>query len=146
MESAIEGYARAAIRRHAVLQGLGGMDTGFPQDYPTGSTGRGVSYAKLAPAEQAMVRRAIEAYAALPGRRITDPLLAAYERPDALAQTYVAFSGDPNLVAPASYARIDGPRVWIEMSVQTSLYDAKATHSHSVWRDKISDYGGEFRR
>ncbi|MEO6379458.1 MAG: DUF3500 domain-containing protein, partial [Caulobacteraceae bacterium] len=122
-----------------------GIDANYPLDYPTGPSGRGVAYSRLSRAEQALVRNAIEAYAALPGRRISAPLLELYERADQLADTYVGLSGDPKLVAPNAYVRIDGPRVWIEMSVQPSLVEREATHFHSVWRDKRSDYGGRFR-
>jgi hypothetical protein len=122
-----------------------GTDTTYPQSYPTGPLGRGVNYAMLTSSQKALLRRAIEAFAALPGRRMSEALLPLYESPEALNQTYVSFSGDPNLVAPNAYARIDGPRVWIEMSVQKSLNDSNATHYHSVWRDKVSDYGGHFR-
>jgi hypothetical protein len=122
-----------------------GIDANYPLDYPTGPDGRGVRYDRLTPAEQALVRQAIGVYAALPGRRISAPLLAEYLRPDALADTYVAFSGDTRLEDLNAYLRIDGPRVWIELSVQRSLVDAQATHFHSVWRDKRSDYGGRFR-
>jgi hypothetical protein len=125
--------------------GAFGIDTRYPVTYPAGPQGRGVSYAKLKPNEQALVRHAIESYAALAGRQISAPLLKLYETPEALAQTYVAYSGDTNLVQPRAYVRIDGPRVWIELSVQQSLVDRATTHFHSLWRDKVSDYGGQFR-
>jgi hypothetical protein len=144
-ETAAEAFARAertGVRRPDDPRGT---DTRFPQSYPTGPMGRGVSYARLTPEQKLLVRRAIEAFAALPGRRIAEPLLPIYESEAALDDTYVSFSGDPNLAAPNAYARIDGPRVWIEMSVQPSLTDPAATHYHSVWRDKVSDYGGAFR-
>ena len=55
------------------------------------------------------MRTAIESYASLPGAAITSPLVAAYESPAALAETYVGYSGQPDLRAEGSYVRIDGP-------------------------------------
>jgi hypothetical protein len=45
-----------------------------------------------------------------------------------------------------SYLRIDGPRVWIEMAVvEAAAYrDQGWVQYHSIWRDKMADYGGEF--
>ncbi len=34
--------------------------------------------------------------------------------------------------------RIDGPRVWIEFATQGS------DHYHTIWRDRLTDYGAEF--
>jgi hypothetical protein len=34
--------------------------------------------------------------------------------------------------------RIDGPRVWIEFATQGS------DHVHTIWRDRLTDYGAEF--
>lgn len=144
-EPAPDAQARAARTAAAAATRGVGFDAAFPIAYPTGTTGRGVAYARMTPEQQALVRRAIEAYAALSGPRLSAPLLALYEAPAALAQTYVGFSGDPGLDAANSYVRIDGPRVWIELSVQESLNDGLKTHFHSIWRDKLSDYGGHFR-
>jgi len=121
----------------------GGTDTGFPMTYPTGDTDRGILYGALTPAEQALVREALESYASLPGAAITQALVAAYESPAALAETYVGYSGAPDLSAQHSYVRIDGPRIWMELVVQEAVADRTRLHYHALWRDKQSDYGGE---
>ena len=121
----------------------GGTDTGFPQTYPTGSVDRGALYSALAPADQALVRAAIESFASLPGAAITKALVASYESPAALAETYVGYSGQPDLSTEHSYVRVDGPRVWMELVVQRAVADPKKLHYHALWRDKQSDYGGE---
>jgi hypothetical protein len=121
----------------------GGTDTGFPMSYPTGKTDRGILYSELAGDEQALVRAALESYASLPGAAITAPLVAAYESPAALAETYVGYSGQPDLSVEGSYVRIDGPRVWMELVVQRAVADRTKLHYHALWRDKHSDYGGE---
>jgi hypothetical protein len=121
----------------------GGTDTGFPMSFPTGTTDRGILYGALSPEEQALVRAALESYASLPGATITQPLVAAYESPAALAETYVGYSGQPDLSAEGSYVRIDGPRIWMELVVQRAIADPSRVHYHALWRDKQSDYGGE---
>jgi hypothetical protein len=124
----------------------GGTDTAFPQTYPTGSVDRGILYGALPPATQVLVRAALESYASLPGNAITHALVTAYESPDALAQTYAGYSGDPALSAKGSYVRIDGPRIWMELVVQPAVANPADIHYHALWRDKQSDYGGQVAR
>lgn len=68
------------------------------------------------------------------------PVLATYTAD--LDNTYVAFSGSGTMSQPGDYVRIDGPRVWIEYSGQPSRDIPGTVHPHSVWRDRLSDYGG----
>ena len=121
----------------------GGTDTGFPMPYLTGKTDRGIPYGALSGEEQALVRAALESYASLPGAALTQPLVAAYESQASLAETYVGYSGQPDLSAEGSYVRIDGPRIWMELIVQQAVADHTKLHYHALWRDKQSDYGGE---
>ena len=53
-------------------------------------------------------------------------------------------SRSPDLTTQPSYARIDGPRVWIEVSVQPGIVYRDKVHYHTIWRDKASDYGAEY--
>ena len=119
-------------------------DVNFPITYPDGTSGRGVAYASLDTAQQAMVRAAMKAWVELPNSAVTQSLMADYlEAPD-LAQTFVGVSGSPDLAVPGSYVRIDGPRVWIEFIVQPAVADPTMIHYHTIWRDKLADYGGAF--
>ncbi|MEO8018709.1 MAG: DUF3500 domain-containing protein [Pseudomonadota bacterium] len=121
----------------------GGTDTGFPQTYPTGTEDRGILYGALGPDTQARVRAALESYASLPGDAITRSLVAAYEAPAALAQTYVGYAGTPDLSTKGTYVRIDGPRIWMEFVVQPAVANPSQLHYHALWRDKTADYGAE---
>jgi len=58
-----------------------------------------------------------------------------------LDDTYISYANTTALAAQKDYIRIDGPRVWIEYSVQNGIV-LSPTHPHSVWRDHQSDYGG----
>jgi hypothetical protein len=84
----------------------GGIDTGFPQTYPTGTVDRGVLVSSLPAAERRLAREAIESFASFPGSAISAPLLAAYLEPKALEATYVGYAGDTALSGN------DGGHVW----------------------------------
>ena len=66
-------------------------------------------------------------------------ILARYEKE--LDETCLSWSGTKALTAQNDYARIDGPSVWIEFSMQHGIV-LSGNHPHSVWRDRTSDYGG----
>ncbi len=141
---------------------------GTTPTYPTGTTGRGVLYTSLNATEQAEVVAMIEAWVTTQASDVSTALLDDYLSPSALAQTYVGyqvgagiadggtatrcnFDPTPNQEAAPinsqnSYLRVDGPRVWIEMVVQAAVaYKAYGfVHYHSLWRDKLADYGNEF--
>jgi hypothetical protein len=61
----------------------------------------------------------------------------------ALASTYVAYAGSGDVTTSGSYIRVDGPRVWIEFSVQRGVIFSSDIHFHTIWRDKVGDYGGK---
>ena len=119
-------------------------DTNFPMTYPTGTAGRGVAYASLGPAQKALVRAAMARWVELPNAAVAGPLMAQYTRESALAQTYVGIAGGADLAKPGAYVRIDGPRLWIEFIVQAAVADRTKVHYHTIWRDKVADYGGAF--
>lgn len=112
--------------------------------YPSGTSGRGVSVAALSSNERALVKSAIEAWVKNVADPISSALLASYESDDALAHTYVGYSGSADLSTQSSYVRIDGPRVWIEVTVQGGIVYHDRVHYHTIWRDKVADYGAEF--
>ena len=77
---------------------------------------------------------------------ISEPEAAAYmgkytaELPD----TYIGYSGTPQLSAEDDYVRVHGPSLWIEFSLQSNKSTEKVgNHPHSVWRDLTDDYGGQ---
>ena len=87
---------------------------------------------------------ALKGWAVLKKPAVSHALLAVYESDDALGQTYVAYSGSTDLSTTSSYARIDGPRVWIEFTVQEGTTNSQLGHYHTIWRDKSADYGAEY--
>jgi hypothetical protein len=121
----------------------GGTDTGFPHTYPTGDVDRGVRVGALSADQQQVVRAAIESYTSLPGAAVSAALREAYEDPAAFRDTFVGYSGSTDLSTRGSYVRIDGPRIWMEFVVQPAVAHPDQLHYHALWRDKLSDYGGE---
>ncbi len=108
----------------------------------------GILYTDLSTEQQALVKTAIRAWVEDADSETAETLLAEYLSDEALAQTYIGWSGstDPDVIG--SYVRIDGPRLWLEMAAQQGVaYSSGETteaHFHTVWRDKVADYGGEF--
>lgn len=93
----------------------------------------------LSPAQQKLVMAAIGTYVGDIDPANADAIMARYE--SELAQTYIAFSGTPEMASENDYVRIDGPGVWIELSMQPGR-EVEGIHPHSIWRDRASDYGG----
>lgn len=58
-----------------------------------------------------------------------------------LDRTHLAYAGSTRVDSPGDYVRIDGPRVWIEFSMHGGVV-LSAPHPHTVWRDRLTDYGG----
>jgi hypothetical protein len=119
-----------------------GHDDSFPKNYPT--FGRGQLYTALNTNQQALVRTLIESYVKYLPEETAPGLLADYESAAALAQTYVGYSGSSDLTLLGSYFRVDGPRVWIEFNARPGVAYPNLAHWHSVWRDKLTDYGAAF--
>lgn len=56
------------------------------------------------------------------------------------ASTTLAWSGATDGTTKGSYARIQGPRLWIEIATQNGVV-LSGTHYHSIERDAKTDYG-----
>lgn len=93
----------------------------------------------LTAAQKALVMNAIRTYVNDIDDTNAAMLMALYE--SQINDTYIAFSGNAALSVQNDYVRIDGPRVWLEYSVQRGIV-LSAPHPHSVWRDRQTDYGG----
>ena len=106
--------------------------------FPT--TRQGIKAGDLSAAQKKLVLNAIKLYVNDLEPTSVAPILANYTAD--LDNTYVAFSGSGTMSQAGDYIRIDGPRIWIEYSGQGSRDIPGTVHPHSVWRDRVSDYGG----
>ncbi|TAK94544.1 MAG: DUF3500 domain-containing protein [Verrucomicrobia bacterium] len=143
---------RQALTSSALLSGTfsdivfgangSGNHDNYPQTYPT--SGRGQLVSALSASQQALVKAVIEAWVTNSSPAVSSVLLPIYESDLALSQTYVGYSGsDATMGTQGSYVRVDGPRVWIEFICQNGIVYS-GIHFHTIWRDKLSDYGSSF--
>ncbi|ATJ88209.1 DUF3500 domain-containing protein [Ralstonia solanacearum] len=122
--------------------GAGNIDGTCPRDYAS-VTEHGLLYTSLSASDQALVQAVIASYVNTQATEYATDLLNAYLGTAALAQTYVAYAGSGTVTTKGDYFRIEGPRVWIEFSVQNGVIFNSDIHYHSIWRDKSADYGGK---
>ncbi len=105
-----------------------GKDGQFP------AKSEGVPVSELPDASKEFVKKAIAAWTG------DSPQAAEYRKiyEAELDRVMVAYSGSMSGSSRGDYVRLDGPRVWIEFAVQGS------DHVHTIWRDRLTDYGAEF--
>jgi Protein of unknown function (DUF3500) len=94
----------------------------------------GVPVSELSDASKDFVKKAIAAWTG------DSPQGAEYRKiyETELDKVKVSYSGTTNVTDRGDYVRLDGPRVWIEFATQGS------DHVHTIWRDRLTDYGAEF--
>src|SRR5579864_965026 len=106
-----------------------GKDGKFP------AKSEGVPVSELSDDSKDFVRKAIEAWAGDSPQGLEYRKLYLAE----LDKVKVSYSGTTNVGGElGDYVRLDGPRVWIEFATQGS------DHYHTIWRDRLTDYGAEF--
>jgi Protein of unknown function (DUF3500) len=107
------------------------------------STHAGVRTGDLTRQQQDLILRAIETYVRDIDPPDAEAILKKYR--SELPETYVAYAGTVAMNTENDYVRIDGPSVWIELSMQPGR-SLPGIHPHSVWRDRTTDYGGNGSR
>ena len=105
-----------------------GKDGKFP------AKSEGVPVSELSDASKDFVKKAIAAWTGDSPQGVEYRKLYEAE----LDKVKVAYSGTTNVGDRGDYVRLDGPRVWIEFATQGS------DHVHTIWRDRLTDYGAEF--
>lgn len=114
---------------------------GPQKDWSFPTTKLGVKGSAMSSSEQALLLAAIKTYVNDLNTADAASFITLYT--NELSDTYVTYSGTTGLATKYDYIRIDGPHVWIEYSVGNSIaLSNPATHPHSVWRDRSTDYGG----
>jgi uncharacterized protein DUF3500 len=100
-------------------------------------TRQGVTVSTLSRKQRALVTKAIWSYLGDAPTKVAKARLKLYV--EQYAKTSVAWSGSTDGTTTGSYARIQGPRVWIEIATQNGIV-LSGTHYHSIERDIKSDY------
>jgi Protein of unknown function (DUF3500) len=99
---------------------------------------QGIPLSSLSAAQRAIVTKAIRAYVGDMPRAESDARMVLYR--SQYSRTSLAWSKSMNPRAPGAYVRIQGPRVWIEINIQSRVALTEA-HYHSIERDTRTDYG-----
>ena len=118
---------------------MGAKNSGTSKDWTFPATKQGLKVGTLTSTQKNLVLDAIKTYVL----DIDDANAAAIikQYTQELDETYISFSGNATLNTKNDYARIDGPGVWIEFTVQGGIV-LSGIHYHSIWRDHTRDYGG----
>jgi hypothetical protein len=124
--------------RLAKLTGVyGDLVVGPQRDGSFPSVPSGLPCYKLSSDGKKLVMKAIATY--VDDIASPEAFLAKYKKE--FDSTYISYLGAVTLANRNDYVRIDGPSVWIEYSCQGGIV-VRGNHPHSVWRDKLMDYGG----
>ena len=110
-----------------------GNDWAFPE------TKEGLQVSELSEDVQGLLLDAIATYVDDVSDAEAATILSGYE--SELPDTYLAYSGTTAFTEKDDYIRVDGPSVWIELSLQSGIV-LSGNHPHTVWRDRTTDYGG----
>ncbi len=109
-------------------------------------TPAGIACSALSTTQQNLVLDVISYYVNDMDSSTAAAVLSIYS--NEIANCYISYvgtgsSGNPAsfLVSQGNYCRIDGPSVWIEFSCQGGVVIQGQIHYHTVWRDKLHDYG-----
>ncbi|WP_371153244.1 DUF3500 domain-containing protein [Jannaschia sp. 2305UL9-9] len=137
--SALSDEQRAA----AELEGTYRDILAGPQaDDAVPDTFEGLPVSELDQDQTDLLLAAIETYVGDISPREAEAYMARYTAE--LADTYLGYSGTPQMSAEDDYVRVHGPSLWIEFSLQSNKSTGKVgNHPHSVWRDLADDYGGQ---
>ena len=140
MKAVLDSFSTSQLAAAKLSTSVSDLVVGPQADGKYPSTQSGIAVSALDSSQQDLVKAAIATYASdANGTGQYD----AYVDGTALGSTYISWSNYSDLATQGSYMRIDGPRIWIEFSVQSGVVFS-ATHYHTVWRDKTYDYGGNF--
>lgn len=148
MYSIIESLDEKQLAEAEIDETFSDVVVGADSDGEFPEKSEGILYTDLNAEQQELVKTAIKAWVEDADEDTAQELLDVYLSDDALASTYIGWSGSTDYNDIGSYVRIDGPRLWLEFASQqgvgyNSSDDAEA-HFHTVWRDKLADYGGAF--
>lgn len=119
---------------------MGAKNNGSYKDWIFPATKVGLKVGDLSTSQKNLVLEAIKTYVLDVDDIDANAIISQYTQE--LDETYIAWSGNSSLTVKNDYARIDGPGVWIEFTVQGGIVFS-GVHYHSIWRDHTRDYGGQ---
>jgi hypothetical protein len=139
--AAIYAGLTTAQRTAALLSGsYGDISLGPQKDWQFPTTKLGIKCSELDATQKALVLAAIRTYVADVDTASAAAIMTKYT--NEINDTYFGYVGSGGMVTQGDYMRIDGPSVWLEYSTQGGVIIRNYPHPHTVWRDRVSDYGG----
>jgi hypothetical protein len=142
MLAMVKGLTTTQQAQAKLSQSFGDVLVGPRQDGQFPNMKVGLPVKSLTAKQQALVLAAMKPWVNDSDDATAASLLAAYQRQ--LPATYIAYAGTGAFGTNGDYVRIDGPSVWIEFVCQNGVIYHSQIHYHSIWRDRIRDYGGNF--
>jgi hypothetical protein len=136
--AALAALTPEELAKATLAQSYTNIIAGPQQDDAIPAAQEGLKLSEVSPEVQALVLAAIGLYVNDVSQAGADAIMARYAAE--LGETWLGFSGTPTVNAENDYVRIHGPSVWIEWSLQPGR-SIEGIHPHSVWRDKVADYG-----
>ncbi|MES2829312.1 MAG: DUF3500 domain-containing protein [Bacteroidota bacterium] len=113
-----------------------GKDGKFP------ATKSGLQASSLNKAQKVLIVAAMRNWVQIADNETAASILGTYSKQ--LDDTYISYFGNRELNSKGDYVRIDGPGVWIEFICQPGAVYPQGIHYHTVYRDHLKDYGGNF--
>ena len=135
----LKGLTEAQLTTAKLADSYTDLVLGAGNDWAFPTAHEGLQVSALSADQKKLVLAAIATYVNDIAADDAATILAGYE--GELDDTYVAYSGTTALTERNDYVRVDGPSVWIELSMQNGVV-LSGNHPHSVWRDRADDYGG----
>jgi hypothetical protein len=121
-----------------------GETNGGTATFPAVALGQAIS--SLSTTQKANILTVIDKYTGDMDDATHAYMYALYE--SELDQSYISYHGSGTsgsassfLVASGDYVRISGPHCWIEFSCQSGIVIQNQIHYHTIWRDRVHDYG-----
>jgi len=130
------------LSKAKLLTGYGDVLVGPGKDGAFPLTKAGVMGADLSVEQRALMLMAIRQWVHLADEKLANKLMKVYA--SEIKATYVAYYGSEDLNKKMNYVRIDGPGVWIEFICQPGAVFPEGIHYHTIYRDRVRDYGGNF--
>jgi hypothetical protein len=136
----LKGLSETQLASARLNQGFSDILVGPQRDGRFPENSSGIKCSSLIAAQKKLVINSIKTYVYDVDDKNAGNIMKRYIKE--LDSTYISYSGTPELTNRNDYVRLDGPSLWIEYSCQGGIIIRGITHPHSVWRDKLKDYGG----
>lgn len=121
MDSIVESLDKEQLAEAEIDETFSDVVVGADSDGEFPENSEGILYKDLNAEQQELVKTAIKAWVEDADEDTAQELLDVYLSDDALASTYIGWSGSTDYNDVGSYMRIDGPRLWLKFASQQGV-------------------------